>query len=312
MILLNAIEGVLSLLLMGLVGYVLAGKGWFNKETSALLPKLVTKVSLPLFLLCNLITTFHRDDLVHMIYGVIVPMLSMMICFVLSLVLGKLCKVNKRHIGIFYSTFVASNSIFVGLPVDIALFGEESLPYTLLYFFANTTFFWTFGNYYISSDGDSRKVDLFSMETVKKVFSAPIIGFLSAIVIIMLEISVPDFLVKTARYLGGMTTPLAIIFIGIVLYGIDLKKIRLDKDILLVLLGRFVISPLSIVLVTYFIPIPDLMRKVFIIQASLPVMAQTVILASFYKADSEYATILVSLSTLLSMLTIPLYMVLIS
>ncbi len=312
MILLHAIEGVLSLLLMGLVGYILARKGWFNKETSALLPKLVTYVSLPLFLLCNLITTFHRDDLIHMMYGVIVPMLSMMMCFVVSLVLGKLCKVNKRHIGIFHSTFVTSNSIFVGIPVNIALFGEESLPYTLLYFFANTLFFWTVGNYYISSDGEKHKAMLFSMETVKKVFSAPILGFLFAIFLIMLELSLPDFLLKTARYMGNMTTPLAIIFIGVILHGVDLKKIRLDKDILLVMLGRFVISPLSIVVITYFIPIPELMRKVFIIQASLPAMAQTVILASFYKADSEYATILVSLSTLASILTIPLFMEIIS
>ena len=110
--------------------------------------------------------------------------------------------------------------------------------------------------------------------------------------------------------MGGMTTPLALLFIGITLQGMDLKKIRLNRDVIWVLLGRFVISPLTITLVAWFLPVPDLMYKVFIIMASLPAMVQIVVLSSFYKTDTEYATLVVSVSTLLSILTIPLYMVL--
>lgn len=312
MILLHAIEGVLTLLLMGLVGYMSARKGWFTDDAKAALPKLITYVSLPLFLLCNLTSTFKRDELVHLAYGAIVPMLAMLICWGISLVLGRLLRIDKKHIGLFHTSFITSNSIFVGIPVNIALFGDASLPYTLLYFFANTIFFWTVGNYYISADASAGTVKIFSKATWKKIFSMPIIGFIAAVTLIMLDLQLPDFLLNTARYLGNITTPLAIILIGVILHGIDLKKTRLSKDILWVMVGRFIVSPLSILLVVYFIPVPDLMRKVFIMQASLPAMVQTVVLSSFYKTDTEYATLIVSVTTLASIVTIPILMMLIS
>jgi len=309
MVLLHAIEGVLTLILMGIVGCILAHRGWFTAETKALLPKMVNYVSLPFFLLYSLINAFHRDDLVHLIYGAVVPFLAMVMCFVLSLFLGKVLRINKKHLGIFHASFTTSNSIFVGLPVTLALFGEKALPYTLLYFFANTTFFWTIGNYSMSLDSGTAKTKLFSYGTLKRIFSGPIIGFLTALLLILFEIPLPEFFMNAAHYLGNMTTPLALIFIGVTLYGMDLRKTKFNRDLLWVLLGRFVISPLSISLVAFFLPIPDLMYKVFIIMASLPVMVQVVVLSSFYKTDTEYATLIVSVSTLLSVLTIPLYMV---
>lgn len=312
MVLLDAVEGVLSLLLMGLVGYILAWKGWFNEETKAVLPKLITYVSLPLFLIYSLTSTFKSDDLIHIVYGAVVPMLSMIICFFCSLGLGKILKVNHKHTGLFYITFTTSNAVFIGIPVNIALFGEQSLPYTLVYFFANTIFFWTVGNYYISADSEKSKVKLISIDSLKKIFSTPVIALLVSFLLILLQIKLPAFLLNTAKYLGNMTTPLAIILIGVILYSIDLKKIKWDRDLIWVMVGRFVISPLSILLVIYFIPVPELMRKVFIIQSSLPAMAQTAILASFYHTDVEYATLIVSVSTLASIITIPIFMILIS
>lgn len=312
MVLIQAIEGVLTLILMGLVGYMLAYKKWFTPETKAIIPKLVNYVSLPLFLLYSLVHAFHRDELIHLVYGSLVPLLSMIVCFVLSLFLGRLLHINKKHIGIFHAAFTTSNSIFIGLPVTLALFGEKAIPYTLLYFFANTTFFWTIGNYALSGDSGQAKVKLFSRSTVKRIFSGPIIGFLTAVIFILLNIQIPAFILNAVQYLGNMTTPLALILIGITLYGMDLKKIRLNRDLLWVLLGRFVISPLSIMMVAYFIPIPALMYKVFVIMASLPAMIQIVVLSSFYKTDTEYATVVVSASTLLSIVTIPIFMLLLS
>jgi hypothetical protein len=312
MVLIQAVEGVLTLIFMGLVGYVLAYKKWFTPETTAIIPKLVNYVSLPLFLLYSLVHAFHRDELIHLVYGALVPLISMIICFGLSLFLGRLLHINKKHIGIFHAAFTTSNSIFIGLPVTLALFGEKAIPYTLLYFFANTTFFWTIGNYALSGDSGQAKVKLFSRSTLKRIFSGPIIGFLTAVILILLNIQLPDFILNAVQYLGNMTTPLALILIGITLYGMNLKKIRLNRDLLWVLLGRFVISPLSIMAVAYFIPIPVLMYKVFVIMASLPAMIQIVVLSSFYKTDTEYATVVVSASTLLSIVTIPIFMLLLS
>lgn len=312
MVFLHAVEGVLSLLLIGMAGYMMARRGWIGPETQAVLPKIVTYVSLPLFLLYSLLSTFNKEDLLHMIYGAVVPLLAMLLCFVISCVLARCIKVERGRRGLFHASFSTSNTVFIGIPVNIALFGEASLPYTLLYFFANTTFFWTIGNYCISADSGREKVKIFSAATVKKILSMPMLAFFVALLLILLELELPDFLTNAAKYLGNMTTPLAIILIGVILYRMDLKKIRLHKDLVWVLIGRFIVSPLSILLVIHFIPVPELMYKVFVIQASLPAMMQIVVLAGFYRTDVEYATVIVSITTLASIITIPIFMLLLS
>lgn len=128
------------------------------------------------------------------------------------------------------------------------MFGDETVVPTLLYFFANTTYFWTMGNFLEAMDGveatHAKRPKLLSKETVKRVFSPPLCGFLAAIAFILADVQVPGAILSAAQYLGGITTPLALIFIGIMNYTIGIRNVRFDKDLTLVFLGRFVIYPL--------------------------------------------------------------------
>jgi predicted permease len=197
----------------------------------------------------------------------------------------------------------------VGVPINLALFGEISLPYVLVYFLANASMFWTIGNYSISLSGRKPPAKLLSLATLTRVFSPPFMGFILAVVLILLSIQLPDFIMNTCKYLGGMTTPLSMLFIGIAMFSVNLRKITLSKDIIAVLIGRFVVSPLAVLVIASFFPIPELMKKVFVIQAALPGMSQTTVLAKLYEADTEYAALLVSITTLFAVLAIPVYMV---
>lgn len=311
---LHAIEGVITLLLMGLSGWYMSYKGWIDENNRALLPKLVNYISLPLFFIYNLTTTFSKDQLEHLITGAAIPFLSMIICYFLSLLFVRILHIKHGHRGTFSASFTNSNSIFVGVPVTLALFGEKALPYALLFFFANTTFFWTIGNASIQSDANrsSSWKDYMTVATLKKIFSAPICGFLISVFFILADIKLPPFLMDTAKYLGNMTTPIALIFIGATLYSMDFKKLKFDRDLNGVLLGRFIAAPIVTYIVGSFFPIPELMFKDFIVMSSLPAMIQTVVLSSLYKTDLEYATVIVSITTILSIITIPIYMVLLS
>lgn len=311
LVFLHALEGILSILAMVLVGYALAARGWFNQETTRLLPRLVNYVSLPTYMLWNLTTTFSKDKLSDMVYGLTVPLLSMLASFLFALLAARLLKVPVNRRGTFISSFFASSAIFVGVPVNLALFGESSLPFVLLYFLANALWFWTVGNYCISMDGETAAPAIVSLATLRNIFSPPLISFTVALLLVFASVKPPAFLLATAKYLGSMTTPLSLLFIGVVMHGVNLKKLRLDRDILGVLIGRFIVSPLAVLLVAAYFPIPDFMKKVFVIQAALPAMTQTSILASMYKADVEYAATLVSVTNLAALIAIPIYMTLV-
>ena len=311
MVFLHALGGIFGLLLVVAVGYALAWKGWFSTESQMLLPRLVTYVALPPFLMCTLLQSFDRDHLLHMLYGALLPFTSLIITFSLAWVVGRIAHVQRKHFGLFCACVSNSNTIFVGIPVNLALFGEESLPYVLRYYFASTIFFWTVGNYAISSDGCGEGRERTRLcDNVRHIFSPPMLGFLTGLALVMFKVDLPRFLLDAAKYLGNLTTPLALLFIGVTLQTMDLRHLKLDRDLVLALVGRLVVSPLVVLLLVPLFPIPELMGKVFIMQASLPVLMQAAILSAYYRTDPEFGALMVSLSTLLSALTIPIYMTL--
>ena len=310
MVFLHALEGLFSIILMISTGYFLTAKKIFTPENVGLLPFLVNYVSLPTYMIWNLLSTFDRAKFIPLLAGVFVPAIAMLISFAIGFLLSNVIGLAQNRKGTFRSAFFCSSAIFVGVPVNLALFGESSIPYVLIYFLANAFLFWTIGNYSISLDGKNAPARLISVASVKKVFSPPFIGFSLAVVFILLQVSLPNFLMITFKYLGAMTTPLSMLFIGIAMYGVKFSQIRITKDLVALLAGRFIISPLIILLVASFIPIPELMKKVFVIQSALPAMTQTTVLTKVYGGDTEYAALMVSTTTIFALLAIPVYMTL--
>lgn len=306
MIIWNALQSVLSIIIIIGIGYILTCKGWFDEKTGALFTRLVVNISLPAMMVSNLMSTFDRPSLLAAIGGVFIPFSSMLISFLIAFGASYLLKVKKGRRGTFQTMFFVSNTIFMGMPVNTALFGEQSTPYVLLYYIANTTLFWTLGSYLIQRDA-GRRGRLFSMQTLKGIFTPPLLGFLMAVAFIMLGIRLPDFVMDTARYLGNVTTPLSLLFIGITFRSIKLREIRFSRDMLAILLGRFVVSPLVVIALSSFMGVPWMMKAVFTIQAAMPIATQASIVSKAYGADYQYATVMVTITTIATILFIPIY-----
>lgn len=306
--LISTIQSVLSIIIMIVIGYALAYKKWFTEESSNLIVKLVTQISLPALMIYTLMVNFSKQQLVSSALYLILPFASIAIAFLAAIFCAKVIKVKKSRKGLFISLFFNSNTIFMGLPINEALFGLKSVPYVLLYYIANTTFFWTLGIYEISKDGDGANRKLFSIETVKKIVSPPLLGYIVGVILILLGVKLPLWAMDTCRYLGNITTPLSMLFIGATIYSIDLRKVKIGIDSIAVMFGRFLVCPLIIVILCSFIPIPRLMEEVFIIQAGMPVMTNSAIVSKAYNADYEFSAIMISITTMASVAVIPVYM----
>ncbi|WP_368490584.1 AEC family transporter [Clostridium sp. BJN0013] len=312
MIILNALGSVFSIVLMISTGFFLSHKGWFNEKTSKLFSKIVCNLAIPCLMISQFNENFDKHKLITLSRGLFAPFTSMAICYLIAVVISKVIKVKRGRIGTFRSMFFVSNSIFIGLPVNISLFGEQSIPDVLLYYIANTAFFWTIGSYEISRDGQSGNANIFSLDTLKRIISAPLLSFIMAVILVLLDVHLPKFIMDTFRYFGNLTTPLAMLFIGITIYSVDLKQFKFSIDMLVVFLGRFLISPMVAYILCIFSGTPSLMKKVFVIQAAMPVMTNTAIVSKNYNADYEYASINIVITTVSSMLIIPIYMLLLN
>lgn len=308
MIIFSAAGSVFSIVIMICMGYILTWKRWFDESVSKLFSKLVCNVALPCLMISDLVGNFDREKLRSLSSGLIVPFASMAICYIAAILVSKIIKVRKNRRGTFNSMFFVSNSIFIGLPINMALFGESSVPYVLLYYIANTTFFWTIGAYGISKDGEGSERSMFSKETFSRLFTPPLMGFIVGLILILLNIQLPKFILDTCRYFGNLTTPLSMLFIGIIIYNADLKKIKFSLEMAAILAGRFIVSPLLIYLASRCLNIPALMENVFVIQAAMPVMTNTSIVAKQYNADYEYAAVMTVVTTICSLVFIPIYM----
>lgn len=308
-IFLRSISGILVILGMILVGFVIGEKGWFDDKSRGLLAKLVTQVALPCYMLYTITQRFTAADLLIMLPALRFPALSMVILLGIATGVARIFAVRQDRRGLFISMFFNSNTIFVGLPINQALFGDASIPYVLIYYMCNTTFFWTLGTYLIQRDGEGEAQ--FDLKTsLKKVFSPPLMGFILGLVMVMLQIKLPAFLASDLQYLGNLTTPLSMIFIGLSVSHVGVKQLVLGKEQLLILLGRFLVAPLLMASIVYWVPLPSLMKQVFIIQSAMPVMTNAPVVARLYGADSDYAAVMVTETTLATMVVIPILMLL--
>lgn len=310
MSILNAFSGVSTVFLMGLLGFLLARKGWIGKETAAAMPRFITVVALPPYLLRTATTTINHDQLIELFMGAGVPFLSILLAFGAGLALSFALAVAPARKGPFCTGIATSNAMNIGLPINITLFGEAALPYALIYLFANSVFFWTVGCYNIARSGSGHDVSFLSSDTLKRIFSPPLIGFGIGLLLVYFEIRLPDFIDRTFKYVGDMVIALGTMYVGVMVSTINRSEFHFDRETFTVFAGRFILSPLLVLFLTWLMPVPPMMRNVFIIQSSLPVMINVAILSAYYKADARYAAMLTGCSTFLSILTIPVYMTL--
>jgi predicted permease len=308
----QAVNSVLTLFFMGLVGYCLAKLGLVSKAVKDFFPFMVVRVTLPLFLLSTTVKHYSRHDLISLVPWVGLGCISVFLTFGVAILVSRVIRPQGRRQGIYCAAFTASNTMYIGIPINLALFGEQALGPAMTYFLANGLFFWTLGNYYMSLDGKVGRVPILSLDTLKRLMPPPMVGFAAGIILVLLDLKLPDFILNATTSIGAMNTPLAIMYIGLGFCGLSFSKLGPAKEIISVLSGRFLICPLITLAACLLVQAPVLTTQVFVIQSSLPVLAAASIMAGYYQSDQDYASLLVSLSTILSLVTIPAFRVLIS
>jgi len=303
----HALQGIVTIMILISIGFILAKCGWFEEHSEAMIARLVTQLCLPAYMLVNLTTTFTHDELMSMSSGLFVPILSIFLCYFIGKGVAALIKVPRSRRGVFCSVFFTANSIFIGLPLCLALFGESGSPYVMLYYIANTLTFSTIAVHDIAQDAGF-DAPLFSIGTLKAVLSPPLFGFIFGIIMVMLNLHLPGPLLTSCRYIGNMVTPLAMLFIGIAISKYRWADIHFDFELLVAMVGRFGVAPVCVFVLLPIFHLPILMSQVFVMQAAMPAMTNTAIVAKAYGGDYEYAAKLTVVSVFVAVITTPFYM----
>lgn len=146
---LQGLSGIFEVVLMAGLGFFLAKKGWFWENAAKNLTKLTMTVALPPLMIHSLYANFTHDALIAAAPDLVLPFVSIFASYLAGHVLASVLHISKGRRGIFICTCCIANAIFIGVPVNVALFGEASVPSCMLYYLANTTMFWALGAYLI-------------------------------------------------------------------------------------------------------------------------------------------------------------------
>lgn len=301
-------SSMLSIVGMVIVGMFLTHLKWINDGTKDFLINVTVKLALPMLMFENVVSDFTKQEIIEMKSDIAIPALSISLTMLIGILMANVLRIETYKRGLFISMFFNSNTIFVGLPVNIALNGESCIPYVMLYYMASTTLFWTLGVYFISSDSkNGKKARFLSISTIKNIMSLPLLSFIFGVLCLLTDVHIPQFIMDIVKYFGNLTTPLSMLFIGSCIYSISLKKVKLGKEIYGVLAGRFLVAPVVIIIVMMVLPVPKDIGKVFVIQSAMPVMTNTAILARSYHCDEEYAAVMTVVTTVACIVVVPVY-----
>lgn len=305
-IFLTSIQSIIPIIAIIVLGYILQVRGWFGEDFGPNLSRLIMNVALPVSIFVSVLKYLTLSKLISLSSSLVWVLVAFVIGYIFAFVAVKVFKVRPGRRATMINTFVNANTIFIGLPLNVALFGDEALPYFLVYYIANTISTWTIGVYLMTTDSKSgeKKAEKFDW---KKLLPAPLIGFLVALVFLILGWEVPSFASSTLIYIGNLVTPLSLIYIGIILAKAGLSTIRFDKDSVVTLVGKFILAPLTMVVLLNLVAsgLPAMEYKTFVVQSAAPALAVLPILASQGDGDVEFTTNVVTLSTVLFVVVVP-------
>ena len=308
MLFLTSLESIIPIIALIVLGYFLQVRGWFHNDFGNDLSKLIMNVAMPVSIFVSVLKYLTLEKLISLSGGLIYTFVAFALGYIVAFLSVKAFKVAPGRRGTVINTFVNANTIFIGLPLNIALFGDDALAYFLIYYITNTISTWTLGVFLMTSDSKSGKKKQESHFDWKKLLPAPLLGFIVSVVFLIINIPLPSFVSSTLGYVGGLTTPLSLVYIGIVLAKAGIKTIRFDKDSIVALVGRFIVAPVLMFAVLKLMA-PGMVTaeyQTFIIQSATPALAVLPILANQGDGDVEFSTNIVTLSTVLFVIVIPI------
>jgi len=305
----DAFGGVFSIMILVAVGIFLHKLGAIDETVEEFITKFALKITIPLTMFINGINNVSKSFLKNSWRYFLIAFAAILISYILGYLSALAFKVKKNERGICAMVFSLSNTIFIGLPVCTYYLGSEATSSIITYYMANTIVFWTIGTNMVAADvGEEIK---FNFKTIKSIFSPPVMGFVIGGALALLTIKLPKFILDPLTSIGNMTTPLVTILTGVVISKAGFTEMmRFTKTSTISLMGRFIVSPLITLTLILLFQVPPLTAKTFILQAAMPVMNQSLLIAKYYKSNDKVVAQALAVSIIIMLITTPLYVIL--
>ncbi len=285
------------LMLMIAVGFIAAKTGIMTEAGAACCTDIALIIATPCVIIKSLMRRFDAAVMKSLLLAVALTLLVQVLMITLGTLLLRSKDLRRQRTLRFGSIF--ANCGFMSLPLQEVMLGSDGTLYGSAYVIMFNLVVWSYGVYLIS--GDKRYIQ------PKKLFVNPgIAGLLIGLIIFVFSVPVPRVLSSTVNYLAAIYTPLPMLIIGYHLSKTNVLKAFKDFQCIIAVLLRLIVYPLVSLGALYILGVRGTLLVSVIISLSAPVAAVTTMFSSkFGGGDTALSVDMVSLSTVLSIITMP-------
>jgi len=294
------IQQIIIIFVLIAVGFLAAKFGILREEGARQITDLLLIIVIPCVIIMAFQASFERSLIKNLLIAALLAALTHAAGILISKLIFK-SEAPDRRIMLAYST-IFYNAGFFSLPLLRALLGETGVLYGSVFVAVFNLFAWTYGIRLMNGGNGASKWKTF--------LNPGIISLLIALVLVLLNIRLPEIVQTTLRYITGLHTPLAMIIIGCQFYlmwrNFNLRDLALWKTVL----ARNILVPLLMLALIFYLAQDKTLFFASVITASAPTATNTILFATKYRQDVNTAVQTVILTTLLTIVTIPLIMAL--
>lgn len=288
----------IMLFLVMLLGVYLRKCGMINEDGKNMISSLVINVTLPASILKSFQMEMTHEIFLSCLEVTVAAILIQIGAFLLGRFLYNGYEERRKKV-LQYAT-ICSNSGVLGNAIAEGIFGEMGLLYASIYVLPQRVFMWSVGLTYFTEAPDIKTL-------LKKVLTHPcIVAVIIGFPIMIFGIPIPGFLNLTIKTVAGANTFLAMLLIGTILAKVNIKKMA-DKDVWYYTMVRLVLVPVLVWAGCRLAGADRLVTGVCVVLSGMPAASTTAALASRYQKDEIFATKCVVFSTLMSMISIPVW-----
>ena len=285
----------MQILLMLGIGFFLRKQNIVTPEIRKGLSTLLINVVLP----CTVIISFMNDSVVNsdLLMTCFIAVVISAIIQTVSIIASKFLfqKYEKTDANVLSYGMIVSNSAFIGIPIIQSIYGSEAVMFTSVFQIPIIVTMWTIGLALF------KPID--HKHALKSVIKNPsVVAVMIGFVIMLTGIKFPLFITKTVSSIASCTTAISMFVVGSILAEIEWNNL-FEKKVLLYCAIRLIIYPF---LVLTFLNVPTLIKAIAVIMTGMPAGSTTAILAEQYGCDAKFAAKLILVSTVLSVITIPI------
>lgn len=292
-------ESVLTLLFMILIGVYGSKRKIITSEINKGLINILIQIALPFMILSSFIypydETIKSNVLITFYYSFATYVITIFISYLILLPIKK----NKKIILHFSNVFV--NTGYIGFPVLYSIYGSEGIVYGSIFNMFFVIFLWTYGLLLFKGHLDRTAL---IKELIKIPLNPSIIAVCAGILIMMFNVKISALILSGIKSIGSITGPLSMIIIGVILSNTKIKRYLNDWTLYYGLTTKLIIIPVIIYIISLLLGEKSKAIHTVIIMSAMPASAMTAIFAESFDKEKEYASVIVSLSTLLSLFTI--------